>query len=229
MSKIIAIGDIHGCSKTFEMLLRDKIKINKSDKIYCLGDYIDRGPDSKGVIDIILDLRKKGFHIHTLRGNHEQMMLISGESEKRWEHWIRNGGEATLKSFRIHSLNEMEPKYLQFFRRTKYIIRNKKFVFVHAGLDFSLPHPFEDKNSMLWIRNFEVPKNKLQGQLLIHGHTPKTLKEISEQNFISPFDIDGGCVYKSKAGMGFLVAFDATNQKIIAQENIDKYDSKLIN
>ena len=77
MERIFAIGDIHGCSKTFKKLLLDKIKINKSDTIYCVGDYIDRGEDSKGVIDFILDLRAEGYTIHTLRGNHEQMLLDS--------------------------------------------------------------------------------------------------------------------------------------------------------
>lgn len=60
MKRIIAIGDIHGCSKTFKTLLHKGLKIKKHDEIFCLGDFIDRGPDSKGVIDLILELRKKG-------------------------------------------------------------------------------------------------------------------------------------------------------------------------
>ena len=83
MARIFAIGDIHGCSNTFKRLLLDKIKIRKSDIIYCLGDYIDRGIDSKGVIDFILELRAEGYTIYTLRGNHEQMMLDAPISKEK--------------------------------------------------------------------------------------------------------------------------------------------------
>ena len=62
MERIFAIGDIHGCSKTFEKLLTDKIQLQKDDKVYCIGDYIDSGDDSKGVIDLILKLRGEGYH-----------------------------------------------------------------------------------------------------------------------------------------------------------------------
>jgi hypothetical protein len=82
MSRILAIGDIHGCANTFHKLIFDEIKIRKSDTIYCIGDYIDRGPDSKAVIDLILDLRKKGYQLRTLRGNHEQLMLDSAKSRQ---------------------------------------------------------------------------------------------------------------------------------------------------
>ncbi|MBK7956987.1 MAG: serine/threonine protein phosphatase [Bacteroidetes bacterium] len=82
MLRTFIIGDIHGCCNTFQRLVLDEICIRKSDKIYCLGDYIDRGPYSKGVIDFILSLRKSGYHIHTLRGNHEQMLLNSTKMKK---------------------------------------------------------------------------------------------------------------------------------------------------
>ncbi|MEP6597398.1 MAG: metallophosphoesterase, partial [Ginsengibacter sp.] len=82
MPRIFAIGDIHGCSKTFRKLLIEKINIQKSDEIYCIGDYIDRGEDSKGVIDFISQMRDKNYQIHTLRGNHEEMMLHSAENEQ---------------------------------------------------------------------------------------------------------------------------------------------------
>ena len=72
--KQYAIGDIHGCSKTFKELL-DKIGLIEGDELYLLGDYIDRGPDSKGVIDTIFELREKGFKVICLRGNHESMLL----------------------------------------------------------------------------------------------------------------------------------------------------------
>ena len=118
MSRIIAIGDIHGCAKTLHKLVIDEIRIRKSDTIYCIGDYIDRGPDSKGVIDFILDLRKQGYQIRTLRGNHEELMMESGEDDQAYKDWVRNGGDATLKSFGVSSYADFLPEYKDFFNRS---------------------------------------------------------------------------------------------------------------
>jgi serine/threonine protein phosphatase 1 len=171
MSRVFAVGDIHGCSKTFKKLLLERIKIQKSDKIYCIGDYIDRGNDSKGVIDFILKMRKKGYHIHTLRGNHEELMIDSVKSEKNFKHWVKNGGDSTLKSFCISSYNDLKPVYKNFFQRTKYCITSGRFVFVHAGLNFHSAFPFKDKHSMLWIRDFHIDEERLGNRFIIHGHT----------------------------------------------------------
>ncbi len=93
MERIFAIGDIHGCRKTFEKLLKDKIQLTKEDEIYCIGDYIDRGDDSKGVIDLIINLRTDGYKIKILRGNHEQMMLEAATDKKALSLWLDNGGK----------------------------------------------------------------------------------------------------------------------------------------
>ncbi len=221
MERIFAIGDIHGCSNTFQKLLLDKIKIQKADKIYCIGDYIDRGNDSKGVIDFILKLRKQGYKIHTLRGNHEQLMFDSIKSEKNFKHWVKNGGDTTLKSFRISSYDKMKPVYKNFFNRTKFFIQSGNIIFVHAGLNFQIQNPLEDKNAMLWVRNFPVDKQKLGNKILVHGHTPKSLDFILNQQGNSAINIDGGCVYKHEEGFGNLIALNITEGKLIAARNID--------
>lgn len=221
MKRIFAIGDIHGCNKTFQKLLLDKIRIQKSDKIYCIGDYIDRGNDSKGVIDFILKLRKKGYQIHTLRGNHEQLMIDSIQSEEKFKHWIKNGGDETLKSFGITSYNEMKPVYRNFFNRTKFFIKSGKFIFVHAGLNFQNQTPFEDKQAMLWVRDFPIDKQKLGNRIIVHGHTPKSLDFILKQQGKSAINIDGGCVYTHKEEFGNLIALNITEGKLIAARNID--------
>ena len=221
MGRIFAIGDIHGCSNTFQKLLLDKIKIQKSDKIYCIGDYIDRGNDSKGVIDFILKLRKKNYQVHTLRGNHEQLMMDSIQSEDKLKHWLKNGGAETLKSFGIDSYNEMKPVYKNFFNRTKFFIKSGKFIFVHAGLNFNSAFPFEDKQAMLWIRDFEIDKQRLGNRFIIHGHTPISLEQITKQQSARAINIDGGCVYKDKEELGNLIALNITEGKLIAARNID--------
>src|SRR5438876_897645 len=102
------ISDIHGCLKTFRYLLEDIIHYTKSDTLYLLGDYIDRGPDSKGVIDYILSLKERGYRIYPLKGNHEQLLLDAYEEAPFAEKaWLRNGGENTLKSFGVKNVKSI--------------------------------------------------------------------------------------------------------------------------
>src|SRR5450432_4240901 len=130
MPGIFAIGDVHGCCNTLKKLLLEKLAIQKADIVYCIGDYVDRGNDSKGVLDFIIDLRIRGYQIHTIRGNHEQMMLDSTIDGERLQLWLKNGGAETLKRFGILSVNELSPEYLTFLKQTKFFIATDKYVFV---------------------------------------------------------------------------------------------------
>ena len=221
MNRIFFIGDIHGCSKTFRKLVTERIGIRKTDLLYCVGDYIDRGNDSKGVVDFILELRKKNFQIYTLRGNHEQMLLDSGSGYYSFSLWLMNGGDRTLESFNINSIDELKPVYADFFRGTEYFIEEKDFIAVHAGLNFNIDDPLSDLHSMLWIRDFDVDRLYLKDKILIHGHTPLDTDIIKSQRFESPLNVDGGCVYKYNEGLGSLFAFDFYERKFIEVRNID--------
>lgn len=220
MERIFAIGDIHGCSRTFEAMLFDKIKIQKSDQIFCIGDYIDRGKDSKGVIDMILGLKSEGFSIFTLRGNHEQMMLDAFTDDEAMDLWLNNGGSATLKSFGIKSLNDLPDRYSSFLMETEFYFKKDKYIFVHAGLNFEKEDLFEDKDAMLWTRYFDPWQPSLGNQLLIHGHTPEPLDYIFNQTG-NCIDIDGGCVYTHKKLLGNLVAIDVNERKFITLQNCE--------
>jgi serine/threonine protein phosphatase 1 len=221
MNRIFFIGDIHGCSKTFRKLVTEEIGIRKTDLLYCVGDYIDRGNDSKGVVDFILELRKNNFKVHSLRGNHEQMLLDSGSGYYSFSLWLMNGGDKTLESFSINSIDELKPVYADFFRGTEYFIETKDFIAVHAGLNFTIDDPLSDKHSMLWIRDFEVDRSYLKDKILIHGHTPRDTGFIKSQRFESPLNVDGGCVYKNNEGMGSLFAFNFYERNFIEVKNID--------
>ncbi len=212
MKRIIAIGDIHGCVSTFRWMLFEELKIQQQDEIYCVGDYIDRGMDSKGVIDILLLLREQGYQIHTLRGNHEQMMMESIQSYDKSDLWIQNGGDSTLESFGINSYWEMPEKYKEFFTETEFYIETPDYIFVHAGLNFFRRNIFEDKEAMLWIRDYNAHQPVLQNKLLIHGHTPQPIENILRQKS-NCINIDGGCVYKKNKHFGNLVALNVTSGK----------------
>jgi len=218
MKRIFAIGDIHGCNDAFQQMLFVEIKIKKQDKIYCIGDYIDRGPESKGVIDTIISLREKGYHIHALRGNHEQMMMDSEQGEESFEQWYINGGNTTLKSFEVDTYTAMPEKYKQFFLNTKYYISANDYIFVHAGLNFWRNNIYEDKDAMLWIRDFNPQQNVLGNKILIHGHTPKSLHYILNQKG-NCINIDGGCVFNDHKNLGNLVAIALPEKGIIIVSN----------
>lgn len=220
MERIFAIGDIHGCRKTFEKLLIEKIEIKKEDSIYCIGDYIDRGEDSKGVIDLILELRDKGYPIFTLRGNHEQMMLDARTDKRALSLWLDNGGKKTMKSFGIKSLDNLPAGYFSFLNETEFYLQKGNYIFVHAGLNFKNENLFEDKEAMLWERDFYPQQPALQNRLLIHGHTPIPLTFILQQKG-NCINIDGGCVYRNRTNFGNLVAINLSDMEYLFEQNCE--------
>lgn len=233
-----AISDIHACNKTF-MALIDQLKLTKDDQLFILGDLIDRGPDSKGVIDNIMALQADGFNITVLMGNHEDMMVNSDQTLDHRCSWILNGGKATLDSFGIDSYDQMDQKFKDFFDQMHDCVVLDKAVLVHAGLQF-LPD-FADRilgrtdtitdpitqtpvDFMLWSRDFQYDKDMLGGRMLICGHTPQPLPMIEslvvDKGLII---IDNGCVFSKPYSMdiGNLVALDIDSMDLIVQKNID--------
>ncbi len=99
MNRLFAISDIHGCYRPFYELVVNTIKLRKSDQLILLGDYIDRGDQSKEVIDFIIDLSKKGFNIIPLTGNHEVMLCDAYNDQELLPLWLINSGMSTLFSF----------------------------------------------------------------------------------------------------------------------------------
>jgi serine/threonine protein phosphatase 1 len=224
-----AISDIHGCSKTFTALL-EKIAFSKSDSLYLLGDYIDRGPDSKGVIDQIMKMTEDGYQVHCLRGNHEQMMLDGLTDAVKKHAWEMAGGKETLLSFGVSGLKEIPEKYIHFLHDLAYYFEVDGYILVHAGLSFWETGRLEDKKSMLWMRSWynDIDYKWLDERIVIHGHTPQPRMESDEQlAFIQTqryLNIDNGCVFASRVrgmDMGNLLAFDMTNQALYSVANID--------
>jgi serine/threonine protein phosphatase 1 len=112
MKRTFVIPDIHGCSLTLWQLLFHKLGLQKSDTLYLLGDYIDRGPDSKGVIDSILELQRDGYDVQAIKGNHEQMLIdfVESGSDEMLEYWLENGGTETLQSYGTEDENPVIPR-----------------------------------------------------------------------------------------------------------------------
>src|SRR5450759_2236851 len=135
MGRLFAISDIHGCFKPFYELVVNTVKLKKSDQLILLGDYIDRGDQSKEVIDFITELYEKGFNITALTGNHEVMLSDAYQDPDMLPLWLMNSGMSTLSSFGIQDIREIDNHYLDFFTNLEYYKTFGNFIFVHAGFD----------------------------------------------------------------------------------------------
>lgn len=217
MSRLFAIGDIHGCFDSFKELVENKLQLQEDDKLILLGDYIDRGDKSKEVVDFLMELQEKGFDIIPLRGNHEAMLLDAYEDEKNISRWILNGGNKTLESFEINSVEDIESKYISFLQDLKHYYAFEDYLFVHAGFNDNVLNPFTDYYSMLWKCKESYKNPLLANKTIIHGHNPISISAC-EERVISKLDvinIDTGCVYKDKEGFGRLTAYDCNAQRIL--------------
>lgn len=229
--KKFAISDIHGCRKTFVALL-DKIAFSKNDKLYLLGDYVDRGPDSKGVLDEIFQLQKNGYTVRCLRGNHEEILLRSLYDPIGLENWMLTDGKKTMDSFGVEVTGDIPAVYLDFMSELDYYFEVDEYILVHAGLNFKLFEPLADQRDLLIIRKWYpyIRYDWLGARIILHGHTPMPFYEIENQLFELDksryLDLDAGCVYAGsdrpdRVGLGRLCAFDMTNRQLTFQENID--------
>lgn len=183
MSRTFLISDIHGELYLFKELLEQVKYDDAKDQLILLGDYIDRGPTSKEVLDFIMTLKENGAKV--LMGNHEQIMLDVFEKENKyeWDFWLYTaGGLATMRSygftekdlkktgdlhdFSLHNfLCEDLIKHLEFIRHLETSIEQDNYIFVHAGVDPHIPFNQNTKKSLLWIR--DEFHQKYEGQKIV--------------------------------------------------------------
>jgi serine/threonine protein phosphatase 1 len=219
-----AISDIHGCCQTFRFMVEEELQLQPTDQLFLLGDYVDRGPDSKGVIDFILELQAKGYQVETLMGNHEAMMLETLQDANMMPLWLRNGGDTTLASFGIQQVRQLPEQYGAFLDQLAYYRELPDYLLVHAGFDFACGNPLTNFEAMLWIRHFKADKAYLGHRRIVHGHTPTPFPKI-QQNLADPdslvINIDGGCVYKHTSDFGYLTALNLDTRQLHVLPNRD--------
>ena len=215
---VFAISDIHGDNEKFRALLK-LIDFKKKDILFLLGDYIDRGNQSKEVLDTIFLLLEAGFDIRCVRGNHEQMLLDAKDSVSSEIVWLKNGGNSTLTSFSTSQLDRIPERYITFLKNLPYYLSYENYLLVHAGIDMTISDPLSDKNSLLWLRNWQdvYRDNWLNGRVVIHGHTPMKANYLrSEENTKNQVVcIDNGSYLRGMKEMGSLCAFNADTKEII--------------
>ena len=213
-------------------MVEQVLHIHPGDSVLLLGDLIDRGPDSKGVVDFYLALEETGVDIRSVRGNHESLFLQAHHSEDNYVSWMANDGRSTLLSFGVSDdqitgpqcLDLIPDRYLGFFHQMPFYLDIQDAFVVHAGLNAGIPDPLEDTDAMLWTRKEQYPEKLLQGKPLVHGHTPYPLKTIQNQQGDirgKVIHLDGGCVYNQYPGYGYLVALNPVTAEIRAVKNMD--------
>jgi len=221
------VSDIHGCAQTFRRLLNVIGLKRIDDVLVIIGDVIDRGPDSRGVIEAIIQMQRDGFDIRPIRGNHEEMLLMAERTGvfEDLATWLENGGEATLKSYGVDHPKNVPVEHLEFLEGLPYYRMTGKYLFVHAGLDFSLDEPLSvaGRTEMLWTRSEKVIPSRIGGRTLLTGHTTKTLDEIRKSLTTKHILTDNGCHLGTgfTDGKGNLVAVNLDAGELIVQPNID--------
>jgi len=195
--RIFIIGDIHGCLDMLKRLM-DKIAWRPGkDRLIFLGDYIDRGKDSKGVVDYILALQRCSPRIECLIGNHEAIFLdyLNGGDPGLF---LTNGGWGTMESYQADSPqdrgNLIPPDHMEFYRSLGSLIELEEFYIVHAGFKPGLDIAKQTPRDMLWIRDPFIYSNCDFGKRVIFGHTPFYEPLIMDNKI----GLDTGAVYGNR-------------------------------
>ncbi len=182
------IGDIHGCLRPLQRLL-EKITPQPGDEVIFIGDYIDRGPESREVVDVLLGLP---YRCVFLMGNHEKMLLdyLAGNDGGIY---LPNGGLATLQSYG-GDLANIPPGHLSFFRALRPMYETPEYLFVHAGIRPMVPLNKQEVDDLVWIRQEFIQFIGRFPKPVVFGHTP--LRQV----LLTPdrIGIDTGCVYGGK-------------------------------
>jgi serine/threonine protein phosphatase 1 len=190
-----AVGDIHGRADLLAQML-DRLEQEQPSPdpaappiVVFLGDYVDRGPDSRTVIDLLLQGRPHGFERRYLIGNHEAMLLKFLEDPIEGRHWLTQGGSATLGSYgapappaiasrasliqawRIFR-EQLPQEHFEFMMRLERFVVLGDYAMVHAGVDPAKPLEAQSDEDLLWIRKKFLLGRRRYDYMVVHGHTP---------------------------------------------------------
>ena len=193
--RYFAIGDVHGCADELVELLA-LLPLTPEDTVVFLGDYIDRGSQSKEVIDTIIELSSRQ-KVVALQGNHEEMLLsfVEDQHSRVAAQFIFNGGSSTLASYADEDGKwEISDRHLQFYKELPCWYVTDDYVFVHAGLPLTplkKIDPVRDKKKLLWTRGKFLSMDYSWGKVVVHGHTPVAAPTITRNRI----NVDTGCVF----------------------------------
>jgi serine/threonine protein phosphatase 1 len=192
---LYAVGDIHGRLDLLEVIL-DRIEADARARghverrtLVFLGDYVDRGPDSRGVVDKAVSGLPQGFDAHFLKGNHEAILLNFLDDTRSLDQWLVNGGDATMRSYGVDTerlarlgvppeiwrkafAEALPEAHLRFFKSLKLSVSFGDYLFVHAGVRPGVPLGAQSEADLIWIRAPFLDHAGPFDKIVVHGHTP---------------------------------------------------------
>lgn len=211
-----AVGDIHGCYHTL-LDLMNKLPLESQDKLIFLGDYIDRGPHSKQVVDYVRGITGPDTNNIALLGNHEKMCIDSYRGSGYWgSTWMDNGGRETIDSYdtrtdeqkrkpsmaldmeAYHEWKEHLPRvsqeHIEWMASLPLFYETDEYYFVHAGIDPEEELEYQCEQDLLWIRGEFINYAMRLPKRVVFGHTPFEKAQVLSNKI----GIDTGCVYGNK-------------------------------
>jgi serine/threonine protein phosphatase 1 len=208
-----AIGDIHGSlDKLDQLIAQCERHANGQPMTWVfLGDYIDRGPDSRGVIETLMALQSHApGQVVTLMGNHEAMMLAALDRSDAARLWHSQGGLATLQSYGVSGAGDLPAPHLDWVRALRLRFDDGRRFFVHAGVKPGTALDAQEDFDLLWIREPFLSDRHDYGRLIVHGHTPLSSVPDLRSNRLN---LDTGAVF---GGPLSAAVFDETRTEPIA-------------
>lgn len=194
--KTYAIGDIHGSLDKLGRLLRrcEQDAAGAAMAFVFLGDYIDRGQDSRGVIEALIALQARvGDAATFLMGNHEALALEAIDDETTAAAWLVNNGDATLRSYGVRRPSDMPADHVAWLRALKFFHDDGRRFYAHAGVNPRKPLDAQDAFDLIWIREPFLSDPRDHGRLVVHGHTPVSSGQPDLRS--NRLNLDTGAVY----------------------------------
>jgi serine/threonine protein phosphatase 1 len=192
---VYAIGDIHGRADLLSLLLADIAADAEASQdvtertLIFVGDYVDRGPDSRQVVEMLITSLPQGFDVHFLKGNHEAILLDFLEDASWLDDWRANGADATLLSYgvdverlvRTRAPSEewrrafaaaLPETHRRFYQGLELKVSRGDYLFAHAGVRPGVPLDAQEPHDLIWIRGAFLESEEPFGKVVVHGHTP---------------------------------------------------------
>jgi serine/threonine protein phosphatase 1 len=229
------VADVHGCLHTLQALVYQTLKLSVHDQLFLLGDLINKGARSAGVLDLVLRLQAQQFAVFPLRGNHEEKLLRAWQTYRQHPtppakaHFHRRVKSPDLLDEEGH----LPARYVRLLESLPYYYELDRFYLVHAGFNFGSPDPFADRKHMLTIRRQGANPTD---RIIIHGHQVTDFGTIRRRILSGSrvIPLDNGCHYGSRFGgvnkwlirllkgnVGRLCALNLDSFELVWQPNCD--------
>ncbi len=191
--RLFIIGDVHGCLHALDSLINEIEWRPERDELIFLGDYIDRGENSSGVIDYLIRLSSLSPNVRCLMGNHEDLFLdylYGGDINT----YLFNGGGATLKSYRVNGKVTVPREHISFLKSLQLYIELDDYYVVHAGFRPGVEIAKQSLRDLLWIREPFLYSDYDFGKPIIFGHTPFSVPLVTDNKI----GLDTGAVFGNR-------------------------------